>query len=57
MTEWQHEGKDGRAELIINLADDPDDSGGTVIHVRGRNSAEVAQRLAALLNEHKFAGA
>lgn len=53
--EWSHEGKDGNAQLIINLGDDPDDSAAPVIHVRGRNAEELAKRLAALLNREQFA--
>ena len=55
--EWSHEGKDGKSELIFNLADDPNDSSGTVINVRGRNSEAVVKALVALLNAAKFSGA
>lgn len=52
--EWSHEGKDGNAQLIINLSDDPDDSSAPVIRVSGRNAEEVAKRLTALLNREQF---
>lgn len=54
---WSHEGKDGKAELIINLGDSPEDDSSIVIRVSGRNRAAVAARLVALLNESKFVGA
>ena len=54
-TAWSHEGKDGRAELLLNLNDDPDDSDATVIRVSGRNQQEVARLLAELLNRSEFA--
>lgn len=52
--EWSHEGKDGNAQLVINLSDDPDDSAAPVIRVSGRNAEEVAKRLTALLNREQF---
>lgn len=54
-TNWTHEGKDGKAELLLNLNDDPDDANATVIHVSGRHQAEIATQLAAPLNRVSFA--
>jgi hypothetical protein len=53
-TAWSHEGKDGKAELLINLNDDPDDTSATVIRVSGRNQSDVAKLLADLLNRNEF---
>lgn len=52
--EWSHEGKDGNAQLIINLSDAPDDSAAPVIRVSGRDAEKVAKRLTELLNRVNF---
>ena len=55
-TDWQvsHTEPDGRGNrktVVMNMADDPDDSAGLSITVRGRNNEAFAAKLAALLQQ------
>jgi len=51
VADWQisHTENNGKTQVLFNMASDPDDSGDTVIMVRGRNAEAMAQRLVALL--------
>lgn len=55
-TDWQvsHTEQSGKVSVVIDFNTDPDDQGATQVVIRGRAHADVAERLAKLLQEHGF---